>query len=116
MSPLQSEGRTALVTDQSEAEAAVERLTAFAGWCENPRGDDDEAFSDYTNGNCASDLRLLLAERRGLVEVLEPFAGLNIHESDTVVVLLSGIPVESISADSFRRARSALQGKGGDRD
>ena len=61
------------MNDQSEADAAVVRLTAFAGWCEHPRGDDDEAFSDYTNGNCASDLRLLLAERRGFVEALERY-------------------------------------------
>ena len=89
------------MNDQSEADAAVVRLTAFAGWCERPRGDDDEAFSDYTNDKCALDLRLLHSERRGFVEALVPFA----HRGEN--------PNAVLHDDDFRRARSALQGKGG---
>ena len=92
------------MNDQSEADAAVVRLTAFAGWCEHPRGDDDEAFSDYTNDKCALDLRLLLAERRGLVAQIEALLHPKLEG-------WSDDEIADIRATEARR--SALQGKGG---
>lgn len=74
-----------------------------------------EFWDDTAYGHNALALRLLLAERRGLREALEPFA---VSDDD---LYWEGSPDEAgvickatLTVRDFRRARSALQGKGGE--
>ena len=87
------------MTDQSEADAAVERLTDVADRCLFATG--EVIFGVHRATTLAADLRLLLAERMALREVLMPFA----HRGEN--------PNAVLHDDDFRRARSALQGNGG---
>ena len=79
--------------EQTEADAAVERLEAK--WLKPM----PEGFDPFAQTR--EDLRLLLAERMALREVLMPFA----HRGEN--------PNAVLHDDDFRRARSALQGNGG---
>ena len=101
---------TSTTTDQSEAEAAVERLGNYARYLAERRALTSalhEAYAEFTPDVDeaivlhAADIRLLLAERMALREVLMPFA----HRGEN--------PNAVLHDDDFRRARSALQGNGG---
>lgn len=124
------------MTDQSEAEAAVERLTELAARIATPRqlsplaeigaiyseqGAKLENSAVPHSDALALDLRLLLAERRGLREALEPFVkALDDAEHDGAIAEAQGYDPNDleharhgVTLGDFRRARSALQGKGG---
>ena len=101
-----------MTADQSEAEAAVADLTELAEACEMAPRVRRVIIEIYQMPKTAHAIRLLLAERRGLVEALTRIAAYDDEGANQNLKLTGGYG--SIDEPgSVQIARSALQGKGG---
>ena len=107
--------------EQTEAEAAVERITELAERGQSMKWTNADGTQLFGLVITRETLRLLLAERRGLREALEPFAecartfdergGVDDHTApDDMIIEIVASPHEQPIVGDFRRARSALGG------